>query len=119
MDSSPVRTVKNPCPASSPAINRIPVPELPQSMGPNGFRQSHAFAMDGQRVWRLSSIRTPSDWKARMVFKTIFAATIGRHGARPSAKAVRMMARWVTDLSPGTIRVPFNGRPGVIVNDAI
>src|SRR4249920_4117557 len=37
----------------------------------------------------------------------------------PSAKELRMIARWVTDLSPGTAMVPFNGRPGVMVSDAI
>ena len=41
IDSSPVRIVKKSCPANSPAIKRIPVPELPQSMGPNGSVNPH------------------------------------------------------------------------------
>ena len=88
------------CPASSPAINRIPVPELPQSMGPNGSVNPHMPLPWTVNESGVSSIRTPSDWKAHGI-QTIFAATIGLHGARPSAKAVGMMARWVTDLSPG------------------
>ena len=79
MDSSPVRTVKKSCPASSPAISRIPVRNCPID-GTERFPSiPHAFS-GRSAVWRLRS--RPSDWKAHGI-QTIFAATMGVHGARP------------------------------------
>ena len=47
-EASPKSSVVNGCPANSPASSRMPVPELPQSIGACGALELHRPAVDAQ-----------------------------------------------------------------------
>ena len=108
-EASPKSSVANGCPASRPASRRMPVPELPQSIGADGARQLHRLAVDAQVDRAVAGefvehlVRAPSACMALSVLRQSSLGRKLRMVQMPLDRPPRMAARWDMLLSPGTL----------------
>ena len=108
--------------ASMPASSRIDVPELPQSSTSSG--STSAPRPRPQTVSESpapSSMRTPSARRQWIVARVSSASSMRSMRASPRARALKISARCVIDLSPGTAIVPRSrgGLATVAVSDMV
>ena len=80
IESSPVRTVKKILPARSPVRSRMPVPELPQSIGRAGSVSPHCPLPKTCNAVAVASNSNPHVPKRLSRIETIFAGAISRDG---------------------------------------
>ena len=111
-EASPVRWAVTGSPATRPNNRRIPVPELPRSIGPSG-----GWSRDRPPWTRIeppdSSTSAP---RARIASRVRCTSSPSERPVMvvvPSASAASSRARWEMDLSPGTRSVPTRARPPV------
>src|SRR5690606_16450668 len=111
-DASPTSSVSKAWPASRPASRRMPVPALPQSSGPPGARRPCSpTPWTTRRPGPGASIRTPIRRKIASVARASSPSRKPSMFEVPSAMDASMIARWDTDLSPGTVIEPRSGAP--------
>ena len=108
-DASPVSTDANGRDASRPIINREVVPLLPQSSGCDGARHASIPRPRTTISPASSGGAGTSQPSARSTDAVLRQSSPGRRPERrlsPSAAAASISARWVIDLSPGTVTSP-------------
>lgn len=104
-EASPVISVSNGCPASSPASRRMPVPELPMSRMPAGGCSAPPVPLMVMRP-SVCVISAPS---ASMALRVLRQSSLSRNpliSDVPSASAASIATRWDMLLSPGTRSCP-------------
>ena len=117
-ESSPVSTVKNDCPASSPLSRRIVVPEFPASSTSSGsFRPYSPFPFTNTLPSGSNSTDTPNARMHETVDRQSSAAKKLCTSTGVSANPASMILRCDSDLSPGTATVPDN-RPAFSIPNA-
>ena len=83
-DASPVSSLSNGCPASSPISSRIPVPELPRSRTLAGARSPRApDAFDSHEAFRLALDGDAHGLERRLGGETILAREETMNDRRP------------------------------------
>ena len=106
-EASPVSSLSNGCPASSPISSRIPVPELPRSRTLVGARSPRAPAPSIRtKPSGLRSMATPMASRAPWVARQSSLARKPCTTVVPSAIAPSISARCEMDLSPATVIRP-------------
>ena len=106
-----------PRPASRPSINRMVVPELPQSSTWAGSCRPSRPTPRTSTSWpaSMADTSTPMARRQAAVLRGSSAGSRPSMRVSPSAMAPNNRARWEIDLSPGTRTVPRRRRPLVRV----
>ncbi len=106
-EASPVSSTSKDCPASSPVMSRMPVPELPRSSGrAGGWRPRGPTPSTCSVPSPSARIGTPSASSACHVAVQSSPLRNPRTTVGPSAIAPSIRERWEMDLSPGTAMTP-------------
>jgi len=118
--SVPVSSVVKGCPATRPERRRIVVPEpLQCSTSAGSARPSRPRPCTRRRPLGSSSISAPSACMHRSVARQTSAGTQPAISVSPSAIVASIKARWVMDLSPGTVTAPRSGPEGRMIRSGM
>ena len=112
MESSPVNTVLNVCPARIPEIRRMVVPELPTSMTLSGSARPCSPLPCTTIFSSVTSMAMPILRKAPTVLRQSSPYKKPVISVSPSARDPNIIERCEMDLSPGMVKVPFSPRLG-------
>ncbi len=111
-EASPSNVASMEWPPTTPIISRVPVPALPKSRTPSGWRREPTpHPSTCQRPGASRSTSAPRAAQAAAVRSTSSPSSRPSTVVRPFASSPRMSARWEMDLSPGGRRRPFRGAP--------